>query len=96
MSVLLCELKSKQKALIYLVIFAAASPAGLLASNFMLENNFVSSQSFIYLFALVSGNFLHISTTIVFESSMDHKFNAKKIGVTLIAALVAVAAETVL
>ncbi len=96
MSVLLCELKSKQKAWMYLVIFAAASPAGLLASNFMLENNFVSSQSFIYVFALVSGNFLHISTTIVFESSVEHKFNAKKIGVALIAAMVAVVAETIL
>jgi hypothetical protein len=42
---------------------------------------------------LVSGNFLQISTTIVFESSVDHKFNAKKLGVALVAALIAVSAE---
>jgi hypothetical protein len=29
--------------------------------------------------ALVSGNFLHISTTIVFESSPEHHFNARKL-----------------
>jgi zinc and cadmium transporter len=43
----------------------------------------------------VSGNFLHISTTIVFESSLDHKFNARKMGVAVVAAALAVVAELV-
>jgi hypothetical protein len=49
----------------------------------------------IYLYALVSGNFLHISTTIVFESSPGHKFDARKMAVTIFGALAAVAVEFV-
>jgi zinc and cadmium transporter len=96
MSVLLCELENKKKALIYLLLFSVASPAGLRVSRLLMDSNLISIQSFTYLFALVSGNFLHISTTILFESSTDHKFNAKKLGVALVAALVAVGAEIIL
>lgn len=95
MSVLLCEVKSKGKALFLLLIFAAASPLGLYMSDYLLANETMSSQAFTFLFAIVSGNFLHISTTIVFESSLDHKFNAKKMSVALLAALLAVLAELV-
>jgi hypothetical protein len=41
----------------------------------------------------VSGNFLHISTTIVFESSPEHHFNARKLTVAILGALVAVGVE---
>lgn len=95
MSVILCEVKSKTTALVYLVLFAAASPLGLYLSDFFLANEVLSSRAFTYLFALVSGNFLHISTTIVFESSLDHKFNGRKMGVAMAAAAVAVFAELV-
>jgi hypothetical protein len=47
----------------------------------------------VLLYALVSGNFLHISTTIVFESSPEHHFNARKLTVAILGALVAVAVE---
>ncbi len=96
MSVLLCEVKAKWKALILLTIFALASPLGLYFSNYLLVNDWMSSQAFSILFAVVSGNFLHISTTIVFESSLDHKFNARKMGVAVIAAVLAVLAELLL
>ena len=96
MSVLLCEVKSKSRALFLLLIFAAASPLGLYMSDYLLANEAMSSQAFTLLFAVVSGNFLHISTTIVFESSLDHKFNAKKMGVAIVAALLAVIAELLL
>jgi len=95
MSVILCEVKSKTIAWVYLVLFAAASPLGLYLSDFLLANEVLSSRAFTYLFALVSGNFLHISTTIVFESSLDHKFNGRKMGVAMAAAAVAVFAELV-
>jgi zinc transporter ZupT len=95
MSVLLCELKSKTRAVIYLVLFAAASPAGLYLSNVLLTNEAMSPRGFTLLFALVTGNFLHISTTIVFESSLEHRFNARKMGVAIAAAAVAVTAELV-
>ena len=93
MSVLLCEIKSRTKAIILLIIFSAASPLGLYLSNYLLVSETMSSQAFTILFAVVSGNFLHISTTIVFESSSDHKFNAKKMGVALLAASIAIVAE---
>jgi len=95
MSVLVCEVKSKSRAIFYLVLFAAASPLGLYLSDTLLVNEVMSSRSFTFLFALVSGNFLHISTTIVFESSLDHKFNARKMGVAIAAAVIAVGAELI-
>jgi zinc transporter ZupT len=93
MSVLLCDLKSKRRALLFLFVFSMASPLGLFLSNYLLANEWMSSQAFTFFFAVVSGNFLHISTTIVFESSADHKFNAKKMGVAILAAAVAVGTE---
>jgi zinc and cadmium transporter len=93
MSVLICDVKSKVKAILMLVIFAAASPLGLFLSNYLITNELMSSQAFMILFAVVTGNFLHISTTIVFESSADHKFNAKKMGIAVLAASIAIATE---
>jgi zinc transporter ZupT len=93
MSVLLCDVKSKTRAFLFLLIFSLASPFGLFLSNHLLANEWMSSQAFTFFFAVVSGNFLHISTTIVFESSLDHKFNAKKMGVAILAAAVAVGTE---
>lgn len=93
MSILLCQLRVKKWAVIFLVIFALASPVGLLISDYFLTNNNLTTENFNFLFAIVSGNFLHISTTIVFESSVDHHFNAKKLGVGLLGAFVAVSAE---
>jgi len=96
MSVLLCEVKSKSRALLYLLIFSVASPVGLYFSDYLLAQGWMSSRAFTMLFAVVSGNFLHISTTIVFESSLDHKFNARKMGIALAAALIAVVTELVM
>jgi zinc transporter ZupT len=93
MSVLLCEVHSKFRAIFFLLIFAAASPFGLFLSDYLLSNQQMSSHAFTILFAVVSGNFLHISTTIVFESSANHKFNAKKMGLALLAMFIAVLAE---
>jgi zinc and cadmium transporter len=93
MSVLLCEVKNKTIAIVYLFIFSMASPAGLFFSDYLLLTGRMPSQAFIVLFALVAGSFLHISTTIVFESSPEHKFNGKKMAVALAGALVSIAAE---
>lgn len=93
MSILICQLHKRQMAIIFLVIFALASPLGLMVSTYYQANNELSAQAFTILFAVVSGNFLHISTTIVFESSVDHLFNAKKLAVGISGALMAVLAE---
>ncbi|MEP2771106.1 MAG: ZIP family metal transporter [Fulvivirga sp.] len=92
MSILLCH-TSKKIAILFLVIFALGSPLGMIIGDYYVENNILSMAAFTTLFAIVSGNFLHISTTIVFESSENHDFNIRKIGVALLGAFIAVAAE---
>lgn len=93
MTVLASQLHSRKKALPHLIIFSLAAPVGLLISSYFVESQVLSETGLIYLYALVSGNFLHISTTIVFESSPEHRFNAKKLAVAVVGALVAVAVE---
>ena len=92
-SILKFKIKNKQKVIAYLLLFALASPMGLLLGDIMVGAEKLSESVFTVLFALVCGNFLHISTTIVFESSADHHFNLQKFFVALIGAIVAVAAE---
>ena len=93
MTVLAFQLKSKNKSVPYLVAFSIAAPVGLLISTYLADAEVLSATGLILLYALVSGNFLHISTTIVFESSPEHHFNARKLTVAIIGALVAVGVE---
>lgn len=93
MSVMICHLDAKWKTVSILVIFSLASPAGLGLSHILHDAEIFSDKVFLILFALVSGNFLHISTTIFFESSPDHSFNFKKLFISLLGALIAVLAE---
>ncbi|RZK53331.1 MAG: zinc/iron permease [Pedobacter sp.] len=76
----------------YIVIFALMAPAGYYFS-LSLSNGSISGMEPYYnkVMGIVIGIFLHISTTILFESSADHKINKKKmlavllgIGVALI------------
>lgn len=93
MSIIICQLKNRKLAVFYLILFALASPLGMIFGNFYVENSVLPGETFTILFAIVSGNFLHISTTIVFETSEDHHFNARKLAVAILGALVAVGAE---
>ncbi len=77
-TILLSQLKSKRKTLFYLVLFAIASPLGLLVSNYAYAQQLLSENIFIYLFAIVAGNFLYISTTIFYEANPEHRFNLPK------------------
>jgi zinc transporter ZupT len=93
MTVLAYQLHSRNKALPYLIGFSLAAPIGLLVSTYLTSVEILSATGMTYLYALVSGNFLHISTTIVFESSPEHHFNARKLTVAILGALVAVGVE---
>lgn len=93
MTVLAFQLHSRNKALPHLIGFSLAAPAGLLLCTYLANHEVLSATGLVYLYALVCGNFLHISTTIVFESSPGHRFNAKKMAVAVVGALVAVAVE---
>ncbi|HOX82069.1 MAG TPA: ZIP family metal transporter [Chryseolinea sp.] len=96
MTVLAHQLHSRNKAIPYLLGFSLAAPIGLLISTYLADHDILSSTGMMYLYALVSGNFLHISTTIVFESSPEHRFNAKKLSVAIIGALIAVVVQQIL
>jgi hypothetical protein len=63
-----------------LVIFAAMAPAGAAFSSLLSVTEMLNiSQYFNQIMAVVIGIFLHISTTILFESGADHRFNLYKL-----------------
>jgi zinc and cadmium transporter len=93
MSVITCHISARWKTVLILLIFSLASPLGLVLSSLFHDQAFLSDKAFVILFAIVSGNFLHISTTIFFESSPDHQFNLKKLLISLLGAAIAVIAE---
>jgi zinc transporter ZupT len=93
MTVLSVTLQSKTKVLPHLIIFSLAAPAGLLLGTYLTQVEILSSTGLMYLYALVCGNFLHISTTIVFESSPEHKFSTRKLIIAMVGSLTAIAVE---
>lgn len=93
MTVVRCEDKRLSHSLIYLGVFALASPLGIFTADYVMDSGLVSSSAIGLLFALVSGGFLHISTTIVFESNEHHRLNIRKWSVAVLGAGLAVLAE---
>ena len=73
LSMLLNSDLSKYKAFGLLAVFAAMAPLGTLLSGVEVIGQY-HRQSL----AIVIGIFLHVSTTILFESSEGHRFNAYK------------------
>lgn len=83
-SVMLANKVSRNSMLFFLFLFAIMAPAGFFFSN-ALSSGVVGNlqQYFNRIMGIVIGIFLHISTTILFESTEDHKFNLKKLLVVL-------------
>lgn len=70
-----------------LVVFAAALPAGIAMGTLaggLLGEDFLDAS-----LAVAIGMLLHISTTIIFESTPDHRFNARRFITVLAGALLA-------
>ena len=80
----------KQNSILLLALFAAMAPLGTLTSNF-LGSNMTENLALYFdkIMAIVIGIFLHISTTILFESSEEHRFNLYKFITILIGAGIA-------
>ncbi|WP_339609804.1 ZIP family metal transporter [uncultured Planktosalinus sp.] len=76
---------SKKQTFIFLLLFAVMTPAGSLAAD---KIQFFNAYS-VEITALVIGIFLHVSTTILFESSEGHKFNMAKLLIVIFAAFLA-------
>lgn len=68
-----------------LLIFALASPMGMLLSNLFYEKELMGKTALNIFYGMVAGGFLHISTTIFFESSPDHRFYLNKVLVSMLA-----------
>ncbi len=77
---------SKKKAYFYLLLFALMAPLGVFAGG--LFTTLANYQNEIM--AIVIGIFLHISTTILFESTDGHRFSFTKIITIIIGALLAI------
>lgn len=76
---LLLQSSGKVKAFTWLIIFALMLPLGA-GVNFLLEGKLISEIMNYHqiILAIVVGIFLHISTTILFESTENHRFNLYK------------------
>ncbi|MEI6122483.1 MAG: ZIP family metal transporter [Bacteroidota bacterium] len=71
--------QNKTKALLLLFVFALSAPLGTIASYYV-GAELISQYAhfFDYVLAMVVGIFLHISTTILFETDENHRFNFQK------------------
>ncbi len=69
----------KNTAIAYLVLFALTAPLGLLTGK-LIGNFFTEGLENFYniMLAIVVGIFLHVSTTILFEATDNHRFNRIK------------------
>ena len=79
-SVLMQNKISKRPIILLLILFSLMSPLGYLFSE-ALSNGSIGDldKYFDRIMGIVIGIFLHISTTILFESSVDHHFNIRKL-----------------
>lgn len=90
-SVLYQNKLSKLTVFVFLAIFAIMTPLGSVFSSFLQNNSYdFISNYFNYIMGVVIGIFLHISTTILFESNVDHRFNFYKMIAIIIGAGLAI------
>ena len=73
LSMLLNSGMNKLKAFGLLIVFGVMAPLGTLFARIDVIGDFHKE-----ILAIVVGIFLHVSTTILFESNEGHKFNAYK------------------
>ena len=71
--------------LLFLFFFALMTPIG----NFISTNYNIVHQYETQITAIVIGIFLHVSTTILFESSKNHKFNLTKMSAVVVGIVIA-------
>lgn len=79
-SVLVQNKLNKVAVIASIILFASMSPLGYWVSYGIGKGSIGNIEAYFdNIMGVVIGIFLHISTTILFESSVDHKFNLKKI-----------------
>jgi len=79
------------KVMAMLLLFAAMTPLGAWCSSILEQTDILDIRLYYHnIMGIVIGIFLHISTTILFETGSDHKYNRSKILVILCGAALAV------
>jgi len=76
---------SRSKIITFLTVFALMTPLGSIFNQAIITSALVEH----YIEAVVIGIFLHVSTTILFESSRNHHFNWSKIILIVLGVLTA-------
>jgi zinc and cadmium transporter len=75
----LANKQSKNTTVFYIFLFAIMAPAGYFFSYSLSSGGIGNLQHYFNrIMGIVIGIFLHISTTILFEQSSDHKFTLRK------------------
>jgi len=78
-SVLLSNHVKKSTTIALMIVFALMSPLGYIFSHILKSGSIIGTNYYPQIMGIVIGIFLHISTTILFESSSaDHRFSLKK------------------
>jgi zinc transporter ZupT len=85
MNMMLLSGFSKTISFIVILLFALMSPLGMFTSEYINVSSFYNE-----IMAIVIGIFLHISTTILFESSDGHDFNKQKMISIILGTLIAI------
>lgn len=85
----------KQYLYTWLVVYALMTVAGSLSSGLALQLFDGLKENMVYLVALVIGVFLHISTTILFENTDNHRFSRFKLISIAIGVLVALLSTSI-
>ena len=83
-SMLIASGTKKTKTILFLCLFAVMGPFGAFTGSMIGDNEVIHLSSWYNeIMAVVIGIFLHISTTILFETSNNHRFNLYKIAAIL-------------
>ncbi|GJM59870.1 MULTISPECIES: ZIP family metal transporter [Persicobacter] len=83
----------KNRTIVILLLFAAASPVGALMAHALGDASWVEDEHLRWISALVTGSFLHISSTIFFENTGKAHKSWKGFGAMLLGSLIAVSTE---
>lgn len=91
MSMMLQSGTKTSLAIIFLALFALMAPLGAAVSTNLAGGGSIDASKYSsQIMAIVIGIFLHISTTILFESNKDHRFNTYKLMIIVLGAGLAV------
>ncbi|MFK7948917.1 MAG: ZIP family metal transporter [Saprospiraceae bacterium] len=85
LGILLLLSKFKERTvIIYLAIFGAMSPLAAAIGSYLNSQGMLSAYAISAIMAIVIGSFLHIATTILFETDTNHKIPVNKLIAILI------------